>query len=460
MKYEDKVDLYSDEGKVLAENVPIEALSPLKNPYMGDIYVTLKKTVLVDLRKLQEMLREGKAGWGTLVGQDEVKMPWYGFEVDLVENADEIAEEIKKLIQIKEGDGTTTMVLEDGNTMIVLASEEMLRRSTGYIAPFLSVAGAIAQTIAKMANLSPTENVHRLGLLKNCLFGRYPATTSPQPGNPVSPLLKYPMTLEGMGTAFKSMMINHIVALANNRTLHGAALATILEQGGEYEGGDCVGWYERSQLLAAAYQGFNANNFVLDLIKDNKNGTAYDVLICMMERAYEDGVIKKPDKQSYPYVQPSGYVLWETTDYPLWNAYTTASMLAGVCVNTGASRSVQTASAVLGYLPDMLAFEAGGLPDPDSGRLMGTGLGFQFYTHGIYGGAGPGAFTMDHAIARSTSGFLTPCIVAGMCLDAGTQIFKPTTTSGLYYLLADHLPIFKDPMKQVAEAAENIKGDL
>ena len=460
MMYEDKVDLYSDEGKVLAENIPIEALSPLKNPYMGEMFVTLKKTVVVDLKKLQDMLRNGEAGWGTLVGQDEVKMPWYGFEVDLVENAGEITEEIKKLIQIKKDDGTEVLMFEDGNTLVALLAEERIRRSTGYITAFLNVAGALAQIIAKMANLSPVENVHRLGLLKNCLFGRYPATTAPQPGNPVSPLLKYPMTLEGMGTAFKSMMINHIVALANNRTFYGAALATILEQGAEYECGDCVGWYERSQLLASAYQGFNANNLVLDLIKENKNATTFDVMISMMERAYEDRVIKKPDVEAYPYVQPSGYILWNTTDYPTWNAYTNAAMLAGVCVNTGASRSVQTASCVLGYLPDMLGFEAGGLPDPDSGRLMGTGLGFQFYTHGIYGGAGPGAFTMDHAISRSTSGFLTPCIVAGMCLDAGTQIFKPSTTSGLYYVLADHLPVFKDPMKQVAEAAESIKNDL
>ncbi|MDY7037163.1 MAG: methyl-coenzyme M reductase subunit beta [Thermodesulfobacteriota bacterium] len=460
MKYDDKVDLYSDEGKVLAEDIPIEALNPLKNPYMGEVYVTLKKTVLVDLKKMQDMLRNGEAGWATLVGQDEVKMPWYGFEVDLVENANEIADEVRKLIQINKDDDTKIMVLEDGNTLVILAPEERLRRSTGYISPYLTVAGALGQIIAKMANLSPVENVHRLGLLKNCLFGRYPATIAPQPGNPVAPLLKFPMSLEGMGTAFKSMMINHIVALANNRTLHGAALATILEQGGEYECGDCVGWYERSQLLASAYQGFNANNLVLDLIKENRDGTAYDVLISMMTRAYEDGVIKKPDVEAYPYVQPSGYVLWNTSDYPIWNAYTNAAMLAGVCVNTGASRSVQTASAVLGYLPDMLGFEAGGLPDPDSGRLMGTGLGFQFYTHGIYGGAGPGAFTMDHAIARSTSGYLTPCIVAGMCLDAGTQIFKPTTTSGLYYVLADNLPVFKDPMRQVAEAAENIKKDL
>ncbi|MDY6964832.1 MAG: methyl-coenzyme M reductase subunit beta [Halobacteriota archaeon] len=459
MKYEDKVDLYSDEGKLLAGNIPIEALSPLRNPYMGEVYVTMKRTVVVDMKKLEGMLKEGRCGWGTLVGQDEIKMPWYGFEVDLAENADEIADDLRKLIQVEDGDDTNILVLEDGNVLIVQMPEETLRRSADYSCGFTQVAGGLAQIIAKRANLSPTENVHRLGLLKGCLFGRYPQTVSPQPGNPVAPLLKYSTNLEGLGIGLKSIMVNHIVALANNRTLHGAALATILEQGGEYEMGDCIGWYERSQLLAAAYQGFNANNLVLDWIKDNRKGTAHDVLITMMEKAFDDGIIEKP-KESYPYTQPSGYKLYNTSDYPIWNAYTCAAMMAAVCVNTGASRSVQSASTVLGYLPDMLAFEAGGLPDPDSGRLMGTGLGYQFYTHGIYGGAGPGAFTFEHVIARSTSGFLTPCIVAGMCLDAGTQIFKPTTTSGLYYQLADHLPIFKNPLEKLSEAAESIKSKI
>ncbi|HNR25340.1 MAG TPA: hypothetical protein PKI66_01325, partial [Methanobacteriaceae archaeon] len=31
-KFEDKVDLYDDRGNLVEEQVPIEALSPLKNP--------------------------------------------------------------------------------------------------------------------------------------------------------------------------------------------------------------------------------------------------------------------------------------------------------------------------------------------------------------------------------------------------------------------------------------------
>ena len=459
MKYKDKVDLYSDEGKVLAEDIPIEALSPLRNPYMHEIYLTMKKTVVIDLKKLEDMIREGKAGWATLVGQDEVKMPWYGFDVDLVENAAEIATELKKLIQVKDGDDTNVLLLEGGNTIVTQISESILRISADYSSAFTTVCVALGQIIAKMANLQPLENPYKIAFLKNCLQGRYPQATAPQPGNPVSPLLKYPTILEGFGTGLESIMINHIVALANNRTFHAAALTTILEQGAEYEMGDCVGWYERNQLLASAYQGFNANNLVLDLIKENHNGTVHDLIGSVMRRAYEDGVIQKPEKK-YPFTQPSGYILWKTTDNPTWNAYTCAALIAATMINAGAARSAPTGITAIAYFPEMLAFESGGLPDPDFGRAMGTGVGYQFYTHGIYGGAGPGAFTLEHVITRSNSGFVTPCATAAMCLDAGTQIFKPTTTSGLYFLLADHLPVFKNPLEQLAEAAENVKNEI
>ena len=459
MKYKDKIDLYSDTGKVLAEDIPIEALHPYKNPYMGKIYLTLKRTVVVDLKRLESMLESGQAGWATQVGQDEIKMPWYGFKVNLVENADEIAKQVKGMIQIKEDDDTEVMVIEAGNTLLIQISEEILKRSADWSPAFTQTCMALGQIISKMADLSPIDNPHRLGLLKNCLHGRYPQTVQPQPSNPVSPLLKYPSSIEGLGTGLKSIMINHIVALANSRTLWGVALCTILEQGGEVEMGDCIGWYERNQLLTYAYQGFNANNLVLDLVKNCRKGTVHDVVVNMMERALEDGVIKEP-KNEYPWTQPSGYKLWDMPDFPMWHAYTCAAVLAASIINSGSARSAPAATAVMAYFGDMLAYEAGGLPDPDCGRIMGMGVGYQFYTHGIYGGAGPGAFPLEHVITRSHSGFATPCAVAGMCLDAGTQIFKPTTTSGLYFYLAEHFPIFKDPLKQVAEAAEIIKRDI
>ena len=87
----------------------------------------------------------------------------------------------------------------------------------------------------------------------------------------------------------------------------------------------------------------------------------------------------------------------------MWNAYSCAGLLAAVIINIGASRAAQGISAVMSTFGDLLIFESGGLPDPDFGRIMGTGLGFAFYTHSIYGGAGPGAFQMDRTIALRTA---------------------------------------------------------
>jgi methyl-coenzyme M reductase beta subunit len=459
MKYKDKVDLYSDEGELLAKDIPIEALHPYRNPYMGEIYLFLKRTSTVELAKIEEMLRAGRAGWNTTVGQDEIQMPWYGYEVPLVENAGYIADELKKMLQIKEGDDTEVRVVEGGNLLLVQLPEEALRRSADYSATFTQVAVGIGQIIAKMADLNPLDNPYKLGLLKNVLQGRYPQTVDTPPGNPVSSLLKLPTATEGLGVGLKSLMINHMAALGNLRTMWALAIATIIEQGSAVEMGNAIGWYERMMLLTSAYSGFNANNFVLDLIKRNRKGTVGDVLVDLMQTALDDGVIvQKGDK--YPWVQPSGNIMWSTPDPPMWNAYSTAALTAGCIVNSGASRAVQDVASVQAFMPDMLAWEACGLPDPDSGRIMGTGQGYGFYTHGLYGGAAPGAFAGQHVIVRNTSGFLTPMAAACACLDAGTQIFKVTTTSGLYLTLAQEFPLFKDPLAQVAAAAEQVKDSV
>lgn len=249
-------------------------------------------------------------------------------------------------------------------------------------------------------------------------------------------------------------MVNHLVALSNKRTFDAVALTTILEQAAQWEMGNAIGWFERYQLLGSAYQGFNANNLVLDLIRENKEGTIGDVAYSVVRRAVEDGIIKV--KRTLP----SGFKIYSTSDYSLWNAYTCAGLLAAVVVNVGASRAAQSVSTVTGYFGDLLIFETGGLPDPDAGRVEGTGQGFAFYTHSIYGGAGPGAYTLDHVIPRHGSGFIGPCIVAGMCLDSGTQLFSPEMTSANYFKIREKLPLIHEPLKKVAEAAEEIKSEI
>ncbi|MHA1651614.1 MAG: coenzyme-B sulfoethylthiotransferase subunit beta [Candidatus Helarchaeota archaeon] len=459
MKYQDYVDIYSDKGKVLGENIPIEALSPLYNPYINKLLQIVKSTVFIDLAKLQRMLAKGQVGYTTSLRQDEVKT-MHQLDLDLLGNAHAIADALEKKLHVYSFNGyeddTLVKLFNDDQCLMVRVPTLRLAIATGRDVIFTNVGLLMAQIISDMFNITPDNNPDGCGLIKTALFGRYPQMKSFNPGNPLFGFLKLPQELEGMGRGYQGVTINHLVALANKRTLDAVALATIFEQGAQFEMGNAAGWYERYNLLGMAYQGLNANNLVVDFVKENREGTVGSVIRSLMQRALEDGVIRqKGDK--YPNILFSGYKLYSTDDPSLWNAYACAGLLAAVIVNIGASRAAQGISAVLATFGDLLIFESGGLPDPDFGRIMGTGLGFAFYTHSIYGGAGPGAFQMDHVLIRHTSGFFTPCVAAGMCLDSGTQIFNPQATSSIFFKIRDVLPIFQNPLKQIAESAEQIK---
>jgi len=452
MNRKETVDLYDDLGNCVGSDLPLQTLSPLYNPYMREVLDLFKRIAVIDLGKLENLIRKGQAGWETVVGQDENKMPWYGRDLPLVEKAGEIVERIREKIE-KYGDGEP-LVEVAGKYILVKVPRRMMEISASRDPALTWTAVALCQAVAETFNLTPETDPDGCNMLKAAVFGRYPQSPEFPPGGPVSTFLKQSNTVDGLGSGFKAIMVNHLVALCNKRTLDAVALTTILEQAAQWEMGNAIGWFERYQLLGSAYQGFNAHNLVLDLVKENREGTIGDVAYSVVRRALEDGVIKV--KRTLP----SGYKIYATNDYPLWNAYTCAGVLAAVIVNVGASRAAQSVSTVVGYFGDLLLMETGGLPDPDAGRVEGTGQGFAFYTHSIYGGAGPGAYTLDHVIPRHGSGFVGPCIVAGMCLDSGTQLFSPEMTSASFFKIRDKLPLLHEPLRKVAEAAEKIKGEV
>ncbi|MEE0902813.1 MAG: methyl-coenzyme M reductase subunit beta, partial [Methanobrevibacter sp.] len=101
-----------------------------------------------------------------------------------------------------------------------------------------------------------------------------------------------------------------------------------------------------------------------------------------------------------------------------------------------------------------------GLPGLDYGRAEGVAVGFSFFSHSIYGGGGPGLFNGNHVVTRHSKGFCIPCVAAAMSLDAGTQLFSPEATSGLIKEVYSQIDEFREPIKAVAAAAEEIKGDI
>ncbi len=461
MKFEDKIDVYNDLGKCLAEDLPIETLSPLNNPYIIRVLDFFKSTAFVNLRKIENMLRQGTFGYTSASRQDEMNMPWHGRDWDVLENASAIAERLDKIIRVTgngKKDNSYVQVLPGNDLLMVKMPKRRMLAASSRDPPYSITVVALGQVLSELFDVTPNSDPDGVNIIKNVLAGRYPQTMAFQPGNPIFSLLRPTTTQEGLGTGFKTVLINHLVALAEKRTYDAVVLTSILEQASQFEIGNALGWFERYNLLAFAYQGLNGDRLVMDLIQDNKEGTVGDVVSSLIKTGLEDQVIKQG--RGFPAKLFSGYRMFTTKDYPLWNAYTCAGLLAATIVNVGASRAAQSVASVFSGFSDLCMFESGGLPDPDCGRVMGVGLGLSKYSHDEGGAGGIGLFSLDNNLIRHGSGFISPCLAAAMCLDSGTQLFRPETTSATFFRLREVVDLFKDPMNKIVSAAEEVKSNI
>ncbi len=460
MKYDDKVDIFDDMGQLITEDLPVETLSPLINPFMLKILDFFKRTAFINLRKLEFMLQNGAIGYTSSIKQDEIQMQCYSRPWEIMENAEALVDIVKKKIQVHEDDDSNVILLPGNEVIMVQIPTERIYAAAGRDAAF-SVAGvAMLQALSELFDITPLTDPDGCNILKSAIFGRYPQTRTFPPRNTLFTLLNPLHNQVGLGNGFRGISINHIVALTQKRTFDAVILSTILEQAAQYEMGNTIGWFERYNLLAMAYQSFNADRVLLDLIEENKNGTVGDVVVSLVRIGIEDDIIK-PKKRSFPYKLFSGYKIYSVKDYEKWNAYTCAGLLAAVIVNCGASRSAQSVSSAITGFCDLLMFESGGLPDPDCGRVMGTGLGLSRYSHDIFSSGGTGLLTLDDILVRNNSGYVAPCLSAAMCLDSGTQLYRPEVTSEIFFKIREADPIFKGPLiNKVIEGALEIKDKI
>lgn len=441
-KFEDKVDLYDDRGNLVEEDVPVEALSPLWNPAIRRIVQGIKRTVAVNLEGIENALKTAKvAGPGC-------RIPGREMDLDILGNAEAIAESAKEMIQVSEDDDTTVELLHGGKRALVQVPSTRFEAAAEYSVAPLVTASAFVQAIIKELDVS----MYDANMVKAAVLGRYPQSVEYLGGN-IATMLDIPQKLEGPGYALRNILVNHIVAATLKNTMQAAALSSILEQTAMFEMGDAVGAFERMHLLGLAYQGMNADNLVYDLVKENgKEGTVGTVVASVVERALEDGVIKVEKELD-------GFKVYGTDDIPLWNAYAAAGQMAATMVNQGAARAAQGVSSTLLYYNDLIEFETG-LPSVDFGRVEGTAVGFSFFSHSIYGGGGPGIFNGNHIVTRHSKGFAIPCVAAAMALDSGTQMFSPEATSGLIKDVFSQVDEFREPLKFVVEAAAEIKDEI
>ncbi|HDM36505.1 MAG TPA: methyl-coenzyme M reductase subunit beta [Candidatus Syntrophoarchaeum butanivorans] len=445
------IDLYDEEGKILAEDIPLQAISPLRNRAIRDMIMTFKRSAIINLKKAEHALKTGALGSEMGIGED-CQIPGCEMDLDIVANAGTIADMIREWLQVEPGDDTVVELIDGGEMLFVLVPKRRVEIGSDLATPRVNVGIAVAHAIIEIFGLTPFTGTE---VIKAAIFGRYPQSISAK--GALSGLIPaWPPTVDGVGLNFRTNMVNDIVAMTNKDTMNGVALSSILEHVAMFDSGDAIHpAYERYHLLGLAFQGLNADNLVYDLVKENAvDGTIGSVIVDLISRAEKDGVISVKE------TLPSGFKIYKTDDASLWNAYLAAGQLASVIINCGAMRAAQGVPASMVEFNDMIKL-ATGLPDIDYGRGLGTSIGVSFYSHNIYGGAGPGAFSPANPLLRHCRGFLAPCFVAAMCLDAGTQMFTPELTSSNFLRVRDVLPEeIKKPIRAVAEAALELKGKL
>ena len=440
-KFDDKVDLYDDRGSLIASDVPIEAISPLRNPAIQSIVKGVKRTVAVNLEGVEKSVKSGS------VGGDKSKILGRELDLDIVGNAEAIAEKIKATIQVAEDDDTVVNPISGGKRLLVQVPSQRLDVAAEYSVAPLATATALVQAIIDICDVS----IYDANFVKAAVLGRYPQSVEYK-GSNIATMLDIPQKLEGPGYALRGVKANDFTAATLKNTFQATALASIFEQTAMFEMGDAVGTYERLHLLGLAYQGLNADNIVMDLVKDNADGTVGSIVQATIARAEADGVIA-------PQKALTDFSIYNTDDAAKWNAYAAAGAVAATMVNVGAARAAQGVPSTLLYFNDNIEF-ATGLPSIDYGRAEGVAVGFSFFSHSIYGGGGPGLFNGNHVVTRHSKGFCIPCVAAAMSLDAGTQLFSPEATSGLIKEVYSQIDEFREPINAVAIAAEEIKGDI
>lgn len=433
---EDKIDLYDDRGNVLASDVPLQAISPLRNSAIQKIVSLTMRTGAVDLAKLEKKLATGAIGGrGMIIRGIERKFP-------ILDKAEEIAKEVEDMLRIEEDDDTSVKLIAGGKRM--LTQPPTARIMCDYSAGLTSAMGALTHAIIDTCNVDMWDASY----VKAAVWGMYPEDPDTADGA-VKMLVDIPMKNEGPGFALRNIPVNHLAATVGKRAIQGAALTMILEEAAQFEMGNAMGPFERGHLLDLAYEGLNANNLLYNLIKDNGKGVLADVVYDLAEKAKADGVLKEQKKLG------SGFIVYDTDDMQLWNAYASAGMLAAVCVNCGAMRAGQSVPGNICYYNSLLEHETG-MPGVDYGMAQGASVSSSFFSHSIYGGGGPGVFYGNHIVTRHAKGQFIPCFCAAMCVDADTMYFIPARTSALYGEVLGAIPEFAEPMKAVAEGAKEL----
>jgi len=438
----DRVNIYDDSGKLVADNVPVEGLDPINNQAIKKILYEIKRTVIINLEKVEKSLRTGE------LGGEFCKMPHYAIpDIAIIDNAERIRERVEAFIKSSKDDDSRVELLNGGRYLLIQLPKGMIDVSADYTVSALVGGSATVQAIVDVCKIDPL----KAQACSTAIFGRYPSTIDFKGGAIIS-ALGVPLRLEHLRYGWRTIQSNIIVSLANRNAMKAAALAGCFEMGYLVNAGNLIGRYRRLYLLGFAYECLNAENLVYDTVRaTGKDGTTGRVICEILDRALMKGVIKAKERL------PSGFVVYEPVDLELWNAYAASGMLAATMVNCGAARCAHGVSSVIVNYNEMLLNETA-LPDVEFGRAVGTGLLLDFLTHALYGGGEVGIMNANHPNLKTSKLFVMPCVAAATALDAGTLTYPPEKTAGVFSQVFKHIKEFNNPIKSVADAAMEWEG--
>lgn len=435
----DSVDIYSDCGKLIAEKVPVKGLSPLHNQAIAKMLYEIRRTVVINLEKVERSLRTGE------LGGEFCKMPHYAMpDIAIVERSERIRERVESFVKSRKGDDTRVELFDKGKRLLIQVPKSAVEISADFAVAALLGGSAAVQAIVDEFDISPLY----AQACSTAIFGRYPSTIDLK-GGAISSPLGVPLRLEHLGYGWRTVSSNVVVSLANRNAMKSAALSGCFELGYLVNAGNLVGRYERLYLLGFAYECLNANNIVYDtVVKMGKDGTTGKVLCEILEKALNEGVIKVKE------TLPSGYKVFTPVDLELWNAYAASGMLAATMVNCGAARCAHSVSSIIINYNEILSNESA-LPDVEFGRAAGTGLLLDFLTHALYGGGEVGLMSGNHPNLKTTKLFAMPCVCAATALDAGTLTYPPEKMTAIFSQIFKNVKEFQDPIRCIAESALN-----
>jgi len=141
-KYKDVIDLYDDRGKRIAKQIPLEAISPLRNNAIKKIASMTKRTIAVNLAGIEKALKTGAMGGdGAIIKGKEI-------DIALVKNAKKIAAAVKDMVQVYDGDGTIVDIKSDGKNLVVVVPEARMEAGIEYTTGFTAVAAATVRLLS------------------------------------------------------------------------------------------------------------------------------------------------------------------------------------------------------------------------------------------------------------------------------------------------------------------------